>query len=173
MAVFGSSRTDPTSDDWKQAEDVGHRLASAGITVITGGYGGTMEAVSKGASESGGRVVGVTSPTLFPGRTGANAYVGELIEAENLPARIGTMLERADGVIALSGSIGTAAELLMAWNHNYLSRHNGGRVIPTVAVGDEWRALTETMIDRAGAEPGDIHLMDRPDLAVEWILGAL
>lgn len=173
VAVFGSSRTEPGSPGWSSAERVGRRLAQAGISIITGGYAGTMEAVSKGASDENGHVIGVTAPRLFPNRSSANRYVDELIEANDLLARIGTMINRADGVIALSGSIGTAAELMIAWNHNYLSRLNGQRILPTVAVGTEWRAMVETMIEHAGAEPGDIHLVDEAREAVEWILEAL
>ena len=68
VAVFGSSQTIPDSADWRDAVHVGRRLAEAGLEVITGGYGGTMEAASLGASEAGGRVVGVTAPVLFPDR---------------------------------------------------------------------------------------------------------
>lgn len=140
--------------------------------MITGGYGGTMEAVSKGAAEHGGHVIGVIAPRLFPGRSGANSYVSESIEATDLMGRIGTLIERADAVIALPGSIGTAAELMVAWNHNYLSRRNGQRTLPTVAVGRGWRALAETMI-QSGAEPGDIHLERTPEEAVEWVIRAM
>ena len=132
-----------------------------------------MEAVSKGAAQSDGHVVGVTAPSLFPERTGANPYVDELIEADDLLDRIGTMMDRADGVIALPGSIGTATELMIAWNVNYLRRHNERPILPTVAVGSHWEALVGTMIDGAGADPGDIHIQNRAEDAVEWILDTL
>lgn len=170
VAVFGSSRTPSSSLEWSAAEDVGRRLAAAGVTVITGGYGGTMEAVSKGASEQGGQVIGVVAPRLFPERAGANPYVDELIEAHDLLDRIGMLISRADGVIALPGSIGTAAELMIAWNHNYLRRHNGEPILPTAVVGPGWKALVENMIEVADAEPGDLHIEDRPEDAVAWIL---
>ena len=106
--MFGSSTTSPQSDEWTEAEAVGSRLASSGVDVITGGYGGTMEAASKGAAESGGHVIGVTVPTIFPTRSGANPYVRETIEAESLTDRLSRMFDIADGTIALPGSIGTA-----------------------------------------------------------------
>lgn len=173
MAVFGSSRTIPGSAQWATAENVGKKLALAGVAVITGGYGGTMEAVSKGASDEGGSVIGVTVPSLFPDRAGANRYVSELIEADDLLMRIGTMVDRADGAIAMPGSIGTATELLVAWNHNYVSRRNGRPTLPTAAVGDGWRAAAAALIAEAGAEPGDIQLVDTAEDAVAWVLGAL
>ncbi len=173
VAVFGSSQTDPDSPRWAEAERVGTRLAGAGFAVITGGYGGTMEAVSKGASEAGGHVIGVTAPRLFPGRHGSNPYVAELIEAEELAGRIGVMMKRAAGTIALPGSIGTATELLIAWNVNHIVRRNGGRHLPTVAVGGEWRKVVETLVSEVGAFPGDVHLVGTPDDGVDWILNQL
>ncbi len=170
VAVFGSSTAVVGSHEWSAAEEVGRRIAAAGLTVMTGGYGGTMEASSKGASEQGGHVVGVTSPSLFPGRTGANPYVDELIEAADLIERLGHLVGRADGVIALPGSIGTATELIVAWNHNFLSRRNGRRIVPAVAVGEGWRHLVTTMLDQNGAEPGDVHVVDQAGEAVDWIL---
>ena len=82
IAVFGSSQTPPGTEEWDQAVLTGSRLAQAGFGVVTGGYGGTMEAASKGAAEAGGHVIGVTSPSQFPGRLGANRYVKEIIEAD-------------------------------------------------------------------------------------------
>jgi uncharacterized protein (TIGR00725 family) len=173
IAVFGSSRTEPGSSHWSAAEAVGTRLARAGIQVINGGYGGTMEAVSKGAAEAGGEVVGVTAPSLFPGRSGANPYVTELVEAEDLLGRIGTMINRAGGVIALPGSIGTATELLISWNHNYLANRGAGRVKPTAAVGEGWKLVAQALADGAGTQDGDIHLVGTADEAVSWVLGQL
>ena len=55
------------------AYDTGRALAVAGHTVLTGGYGGVMEAASRGALEAGGRTVGVTC-SIFGART-ANAWI--------------------------------------------------------------------------------------------------
>lgn len=173
MAVFGSSMTEPGTSQWHEAEIVGRHLAGAGLAVITGGYGGTMEAVSKGASERGGHVVGVTASSLFPKRAGPNPHVKEVIDAPDLVTRIGTMMSRASGVIALPGSIGTAAELLMAWNINHIARNNGTKGIPTVAVGIGWQMLTRTLVDHAGAVGQDIELAANADEAVIWLLRRL
>jgi uncharacterized protein (TIGR00725 family) len=137
VAVFGSSQTELDSEEWADAVSVGARLAAAGVTVVTGGYGGTMEAVSSGAAEAGGRVVGVTAPTLFPKRSGANPYVHELVEASSLAHRIDVMMSRADATLSLPGSLGTATELLMAWNINHIKRRMDDRLFPSAAVGEQ------------------------------------
>lgn len=141
--------------------------------MINGGYGGTMEAVSKGAVSEGGRVLGVTAPSLFPGRTGANPYVTEVIEAEDLLSRIGTMIDRASGVIALPGSIGTAAELLIVWNSNYVADSRDIRFLPTAAVGEHWKQLSRLLVDEHATNDGDVHFVPTADEAVTWMLGEL
>lgn len=50
IVIFGSSTCLPESTSYSEAEDLGHALAKSGFGVVTGGYGGTMEAVSKGAT---------------------------------------------------------------------------------------------------------------------------
>ncbi|MDI6694379.1 MAG: hypothetical protein QME21_04975 [Anaerolineales bacterium] len=58
VTVFGGSR--PTPEDYEQALHLGRLLGGSGYIVLTGGYIGVMEAVSRGASEAGGHVIGVT-----------------------------------------------------------------------------------------------------------------
>ena len=60
IAVFGSSTMKETDAAWRLAYELGGELARAGAGVMTGGYGGTMAACSRGAREAGGHVVGVT-----------------------------------------------------------------------------------------------------------------
>lgn len=170
VAIFGSSRTEPGSSEWNEAEKAGARCAGAGLTVVTGGYGGTMEAASKGAASAGGRVIGVTAAELFLDRSMANDYVTEEIPAKTLTDRIGILTELASGAITLPGSIGTAAELVVAWNMNHIARLSGGTRIPTVAVGRGWRQVSLLLTDGIGAFSGDIEWVDTADQAVDWLL---
>ena len=170
VAIFGSSRTEPGSPEWIEAEKAGTRCAGAGLAVITGGYGGTMEAVSKGAALAGGRVIGVTAAELFRDRSGANTYVTEEIPSKTLTDRIGILTELASGAIALPGSIGTAAELVVAWNMHHIARLSGGSRKPTAAVGNGWRQVSLLFADGIGAFMGDIEWVDTADQAVDWLL---
>ncbi len=45
------------------AEEVGRRLAEAGVTVVCGAGPGVMEAAARGATETGGRVIGIVRGT--------------------------------------------------------------------------------------------------------------
>jgi predicted Rossmann-fold nucleotide-binding protein len=128
-----------------------------------------MEAVSSGAARAGGTVIGVTVPTLFTTRTGANPHVIDEIAADTLLDRIRILTDIADGVIVLPGSIGTAAELVITWNINHIARLHGGIRIPMVAVGSPWRRLCALLIEEAGAEAGDVTVVDTVDQAIEWM----
>ncbi len=78
ITIFGGSQPKPGSPAYAEAYELGKLLALAGHTVLTGGYMGTMEAVSRGANEAGGHVIGVTCADIEAWRgTRANAWVKE------------------------------------------------------------------------------------------------
>lgn len=152
------------------AERAGERCARAGLIVLTGGYGGTMEAASRGAVQAGGRVVGVTAADLFPDRAGANPHVTHEIAARGITERIGILTDLARGALVLPGSVGTIAELVIAWNINHIARLNRGTRLPTVAVGDDWRDFRNLLTGRMEANGEDIHIADTADEALDWLL---
>jgi uncharacterized protein (TIGR00725 family) len=61
ITVFGSSRPREGEALYREARALGAALAAKGFIVCTGGYGGTMEAVSRGAKEAGGQTLAVTA----------------------------------------------------------------------------------------------------------------
>lgn len=128
-----------------------------------------MEAVSKGANKAGGEAIGVTAPSLFPGRPGANPYVTREIAARTLLERLDTLTGLASGVIVLPGSIGTLTELSIAWNLNHVNRLREGKRLPTVAVGEGWRSFWELATGSLGAFGGDVHVVDNGDEAATWL----
>lgn len=147
IAVFGSSAAVPGDGVYEDGVLCGGLLARAGFGVVTGGYAGLMEAVSRGAAEAGGHVVGVTVPEVFPGRSGANAFVAEEIAAAHLVERIHHLIDLAAGSITLPGSIGTLTELAMAWNLAYVARFAATPKKPVITVGPVWRDLVAHLVD--------------------------
>ncbi|NCB07654.1 MAG: CPBP family intramembrane metalloprotease [Bacteroidia bacterium] len=82
ITVFGSARPLPGEPDYEQAYRLGQLIAHAHGTTITGGYGGTMAAVSAGAQTSGGHVIGVTCTQIEAWRpTRVNEWVNQMIPA--------------------------------------------------------------------------------------------
>ena len=106
VAVFGSSTIREAGPEYREAEELGRRLAGAGADVITGGYGGAMAACSRGAHEAGAHVVGVTVE-LFESRGPVNRWVKERVHTSDLFERLRHIIGRADAFIAVSGSVGT------------------------------------------------------------------
>ena len=148
IAVFGSSQSQPGDDEYQLGEECGRLLAAAGFAVATGGYGGLMEAVCKGAATAGGPTVGITAPTVFPGRTGANEWVQHEIPADDLVHRIALLTEVASGYIALPGSIGTLAELVIAWNLAFVAPFADRTFGPIATVGETWQELVPDLTER-------------------------
>lgn len=153
VAVFGASQARPGEPDYEAGIRCGRLLAAAGFAVATGGYAGIMEAVCRGAADVGGPTIGITAPTVFPGRSGANAYVTHEIAAPNLVDRIGKLMDISVASIALPGSLGTLAEMVIAWNLAFVSRFSSTDFGPVVAVGDGWKAIVGDLarrLDTAG-----------------------
>ncbi len=139
VTIFGSSRPPDGSQEYKDAELIGERLASEGISVCTGGYRGTMEAVSKGASKSDVKIIGVTSAVFSPN---PNEYVNVQVHTQSLYERLEKLVEMGDGYIVLKGGTGTLVELSMVWelmNKNLLSEK------PIIAVTEFWRPVVELL----------------------------
>lgn len=58
VTVFGSARFNEDHIYYKQAREIGKRIAELGMVTMTGGGPGIMEAANRGAFEAGGKSVG-------------------------------------------------------------------------------------------------------------------
>ena len=167
VAVYGSSRAAPGDGVYEQGVEVGRLLAEAGFGVVNGGYSGLMEAVSAGAASAGGRAIGVTAPSLFPGRPGGNPFLTEEVPAPSLIDRIKIMSEMACATIVMPGSIGTLTELALAWNDAFLSDRRGVSTNPIVAFRGAWERIVDRLTEDLRTTPGLITMVDTPSQAVK------
>ena len=151
----------------------GRLLAEAGLGVVTGGYGGLMEAVSRGAHEVGGHVLGVTAPTVFQDRDSANEYVADERRAPHLVQRLHELTELSAGAIVLPGSLGTMAELGVAWNLAFVARFSAVDPKPIVTVGATWQDLVEYLGAKLDTDTGLVRCVATVDEAVEAIIRSL
>ncbi len=117
IAVVGKGADDPRLAT--MAEEVGRRLATAGVTVVCGGLGGVMEAAARGARDAGGDVIGV-----LPGEdpAAANEFVTHVVATGAGGARNLAVVASAEATIAIGGEWGTLTEIAFA-------RRAGRRVI--------------------------------------------
>jgi hypothetical protein len=137
ISVFGSSAPQPGSEAYELGLSAGRLLAEAGFAVATGGYGGVMTAVSQGASEAGGHVIGVTSAQIEQFRPiGPNKWVAEEVRYESFRDRLMHLVLNNDGMITLPGGIGTLSEMTLAWSFLQVGEVNPR---PLALIGDMWR----------------------------------
>jgi len=137
ITVFGSSRPEEGHADYAEAVELGKALAQAGFAVCTGGYGGVMEGVSRGAREAGGRVLAVTS-SFF--RSRANRWVDEEITMATWQERLFELVRLGDGYVACKGGTGTLVELAVVWEmlNKKAMEHR-----PFVVLGNFWQPILE------------------------------
>ena len=137
VAVFGSSTLRSGDAGFELGVRLGAALARVGATVVTGGYMGAMEAVSKGANEAGGEAIGVTVE-LFESRGSANRYLTKRIHTSDIYERLRWLVGHCHGFVALPGSIGTLTELYLTWT---LISVGGRPHAPIVLLGEHWPAI--------------------------------
>ena len=117
ITVFGGAHPSEGSAAYEEARELGKLLAERGHAVLTGGYMGTMEAVSRGASEAGGHVIGVTCVDIEEWRgSKPNPWVKEERRKKSLIERLQALIEGCDAAIALPGGAGTLTEISLMWN---------------------------------------------------------
>ncbi len=151
ISVFGSALPEEGSEAYAEAREVGRLLAREGFEVMTGGYGGVMEAASRGAMEAGGRSIGVTVSSFD---RKPNAYLSEEIRTNSLFERLEILLSRPTGYIALSGGSGTLAEVALAWELGNKSWMRTQQQKPLVLLGQWWIPLMKMIYpDNALAAP--------------------
>ena len=141
VSVFGSSKPTPGDKTYIEAFELGGLLAKRGHVVLTGGYMGTMEAVSRGAAEAGGHVIGVTCSDIEKWRAvDANQWVKEEIRKTTLTDRILGLIENCDAALALPGGPGTLAEISLMWNLMIIDSHHRR---PLILIGDGWQSVID------------------------------
>jgi len=174
VTVFGSSRPRAGDADYEQALELGRALAGRGFLVCSGGYGGVMEAVSRGAKEAGGRTLAITAKVF---RARINAWIDEERSMDTWEERLFELIRRGDGYVACKGGTGTLVELAAVWemlNKGFLTRK------PFVVLGDFWMPILERVreveLERGSrwseAEARQVHQAATPAEAAEQLASA-
>lgn len=153
VSVLGSSGAAPDSFEYSMAERMGELLAGAGIGVITGGYGGVMEAALKGAQLCSGKCIGIT--TAFYKDFEKNQYVQREVKTNSYNDYLMQILDLSDAYILLPGSAGTLLEFSAIWA---LTEAGAIKRKPAICIGEQWREIAETMMTHA------VDLQKSPDV---------
>jgi uncharacterized protein (TIGR00730 family) len=172
ISIFGSARIGPDDEFARAAEDLGGRLARAGITVITGGGPGVMAAANKGAAQAGGVSVGLGIE--LPHEQEINEWCTLALDFRYFFARKTMFVKYAQGFVIFPGGFGTLDELFES-----LVLVQTGKIdhFPIILwSGAYWRPLVgwlkETVARRGMIAPADLELFritDDADQAMAWI----
>jgi uncharacterized protein (TIGR00725 family) len=171
ITVFGSSRPHEDHADYEEARSLGRALAKAGFAVCSGGYGGVMEAVSRGAKEAGGKTYGVTAEFFKPQ---ANAWIDTEIRVKTWQDRLFELVRVADGFVTCKGGTGTLVELAVVWEMLNKSVISGK---PIAVLGDFWTPILDRVREVEVGHPGPwgeangklVHTAVTPAEAAEFL----
>src|SRR5215813_12290539 len=139
VTVFGGSRCGPDATEYQDALKLGRLLAEAGFDVCSGCYAGVMEAISRGAHEAGGHVIGVTMNQF---KSAPNSYLKKIEPSADFYSRLQTLIMGSVGYIALRGGMGTITEISLVWNKlvmNVLPER------PLILLGECWPAAIDCL----------------------------
>lgn len=148
ITVFGGSSPVPGETAYVQAYELGKLLGKAGFSVLTGGYIGTMEAVSRGAAETGGHVIGVTCDQIEAWRAvSPNKWIQEELRFVTLEERMYALIKNCDAALVLPGGIGTIAEFSVMWNQIQVQAIP---IRPLIFVGQVWQEIFAYLYEQLG-----------------------
>jgi hypothetical protein len=172
VTVFGSARFDETHPYYALGQEVGAKLAELGVTVMTGGGPGLMEAANRGARIAGGRSVGCN--IKLPKEQKPNPYLDRMIEFRYFFVRKLMLLKYSYAFVALPGGFGTLDEIFETL---VLIQTGKVRGFPVILLGLEfWKPLVDLLRDRllaAGTidaiDVDRITVMDSPSEAAAYI----
>lgn len=171
VTYFGYSGFTKTDALYRETYDVAKLIAAEGVSIVNGGFGGVMEAVSHGARDAGAHVIGVTfypkEATHFEKTTNANPWIDEEIITDNYLTRTLKLIELGDIYIIFNGGTGTISEFAMVWG---LARIYYGKHKPLILYGSFWKNIIDTFNKNMFLRPEELEvftIVNNADEAVD------
>jgi uncharacterized protein (TIGR00730 family) len=172
VSIFGSARTPPDSPTYGAAEETARLLVERGFNVISGGGPGVMEAANKGASEAGGKSVGLH--IQLPNEQQPNTHSNINLKYRYFFIRKVMFVKYAVAYVIMPGGFGTLDELFEALT---LIQTDRIRSFPVILMDPTyWKGLLdwikETLVARGAVSPEDVDIfsvVETPQEAVNII----
>jgi len=173
ISIFGSARASRESQVYRDTRALARKLAAEGITIVTGGGPGVMEAGNRGAAEEAGQSVGLNIE--LPHEQLVNPYAEIGLNFHYFFTRKFLLVKYAIGFAIFPGGFGTADELF-----ELLTLLQTGKLeaTPVVLIGEKyWRGLYNWLQEiptGAGfidaADLNWLHLVDGVEEAADILL---
>ncbi|MFC1555570.1 TIGR00730 family Rossman fold protein [candidate division KSB1 bacterium] len=172
VTIFGSARTKPDDPYYIKARQLAKLLVKEGLSVITGGGPGIMEAANRGAFEAKGISVGLNIELPF--EQNANKYVNKLINFRYFFVRKVMFIKYAHAYVAFPGGFGTLDEVFESLT---LIQTQKIKKFPVILVGSKfWNSMVEwlknTLLAEGNISPEDLdlfHVVDNIEDVLEII----
>ena len=143
ISIFGSARTNKSSQYYKDTIILARKLTERGYGIITGGGPGIMEAANKGAKEGQGASVGLNIELPF--EQTPNAYIDheKSIDFNYFFVRKVMFVKYAQAFVIMPGGVGTLDELFETIT---LIQTKKIQKIPIILYGSNyWKGLLDWM----------------------------
>lgn len=171
ITIFGSARFSEDHEYYKQAREIGAKLARKGFTIMTGGGPGIMEAANRGAKDVDGRSLGCN--IVLPHEQHANPYLDKYVNIEYFFVRKELLRKYSKAFIVFPGGFGTLDEFFETIT---LIQTKKTEPFPMIIIGVEFHrhliAHIEHMVEIGTISPADLNLIlvtDQIEDAVEHI----
>ncbi|KPV52120.1 DNA-binding protein, partial [Kouleothrix aurantiaca] len=176
VTIFGWARVREGDAMYEATVETARLLGEAGLTIITGGGPGIMQAGNKGARAAGAKSVGLNIELPF--EQNVNPYVDIAIEFRYFFVRKTMFVKYAQAFVIFPGGFGTMDELFEA-----LTLIQTGKVqnFPVILFGSAyWQGLIDwlratMLVEKKIAEP-DLDLLvlcDSPEEVRDMIIKSL
>ena len=158
VTVFGSARFESDHPYYEMGRQVGSGVVGLGLTVMTGGGPGIMEAANRGAAEAGGRSVGCE--IRLPMEQDSNPYMNRSVTFRYFFLRKVLMLKYSYAFVILPGGFGTMDEYFET-----LTLIQTGKILnfPVIVMGlSYWsrlRGMLDSMVEEGTISAGDLDLL--------------
>jgi len=166
ITIFGSAIPKKDDAQYKFAYQLGAALVQNGFNICTGGYGGIMEAASKGAYDNAGFVYGVT---INLWNKDPNPYITVEVREQKLFERITKLIELGDAYVILQGGTGTLLEFAAIWEY---ANKNLQQPKPIICHSNMWKEIVDVINNQMIIEERRTDLIkccDSVDEIVEYL----
>lgn len=169
VTIFGSSQIKAQSAVYKTTIEVSRLLVENGFNVISGGGPGVMEAANKGATQAGGKSVGLH--INLPSEQQANEYANVRLNFNYFFIRKVMFIKYAVAYIIMPGGFGTLDELFEALT---LIQTKRIKPFPVILMDSEfWNGLLDwikdTLVKKKTLSKSDLEVFNVVDTAEEAV----
>ncbi len=175
ITVFGSARFQEDHPYYQLAREMGQQIASKGMTTMTGGGPGIMEAANRGAWESGGFSVGCN--IQLPHEQSPNPFTHRWVTLRHFFVRKYMLLKYSYGFVVFPGGFGTMDEL---FETTTLIQTGVINEFPMVILGKDYYSplfnMLETMIQEGTIRQDDVDkilVTDNPVEAIDFLMNSI